>query len=50
VDVSIEHWGPYAHEIARRCFISKQSCIWVNEPPSFLLEFLMNDATVLMNQ
>jgi hypothetical protein len=39
-----------AHEIARRCFTSEQSCIWVDEPPNFLLEYLMNDVTILMNQ
>jgi len=54
VDVSIEHChrdaNRVAHEIARRCFISRQSCIWVDEPPSFLLEFFMNDVTILMNQ
>jgi len=54
VDVSIEHChrdaNRVAHEIARRCFISRQSCIWVDEPPSFLLEYLMNDVTIQMNQ
>lgn len=35
-----------AHEIARVCFIDKMSCIWDDEPPSFLLESLVNDVTI----
>jgi hypothetical protein len=34
-----------AHDIARFCFSSKASCNWVDEPPSFLLEKLINDVT-----
>ena len=41
VDVSIEHCHRDAnrvtHKIARRCFTSKQPCMWDDEPPSFLL-------------
>jgi ribonuclease HI len=36
-----------AHEIARFCFSSRSSCIWVDEPLSFLLEKLINDVTEL---
>jgi ribonuclease HI len=36
-----------AHEIARCCLSSVCSCNWVAEPPSFLLEKLINDVTVL---
>jgi ribonuclease HI len=34
-----------AHELARFCFSSRSSCNWVDEPPSFLLEKLINDVT-----
>jgi ribonuclease HI len=36
-----------AHEIARDCYSSESSCNWVAEPPSFLLEKLINDVTIL---
>jgi ribonuclease HI len=36
-----------AHEIARSCLISKISCNWVDEPPSFILERIVNDLIVL---
>jgi ribonuclease HI len=36
-----------AHELARVCFSSKNSCNWVDEPPSFLLDKLINDVTEL---
>jgi ribonuclease HI len=36
-----------AHELARKCFIDKNSCNWDDEPPSFLLGTLIHDVTVL---
>jgi hypothetical protein len=36
-----------AHELARFCFSSGNSCIWVDEPPSFILDKLLNDVTIL---
>jgi ribonuclease HI len=36
-----------AHELARKCFIDKNSCNWDDEPPSFLLDTLIYDVTVL---
>jgi ribonuclease HI len=36
-----------AHELARVCFSSISSCNWVDEPPSFLLEKLINDVIEL---
>jgi ribonuclease HI len=36
-----------ADEVARVCCASKISCNWVDNPPSFLLEKLINDVTVL---
>jgi ribonuclease HI len=34
-----------AHELARSYFMSSTGCNWVDEPPSFLLEKLLNDVT-----
>jgi hypothetical protein len=34
-----------AHEIARECFLSQISCNWVEEPPSFPLQTLLDDVT-----
>jgi hypothetical protein len=36
-----------AHELARQCFIDKNSCNRDDEPPSFLLGTLIYDVTVL---
>jgi ribonuclease HI len=36
-----------AHELARNCFDTNSSCIWVDEPPSFMLQVLLNDVTVI---
>jgi hypothetical protein len=36
-----------AHELARFCFANCSSCNWVDEPPRFLLDFMINDVTVL---
>jgi hypothetical protein len=34
-----------AHELARFCFFNKNSFNWVDEPPRFLLDKLINDLT-----
>jgi ribonuclease HI len=36
-----------AHELARFCFSSKNSCNWVDGPPSYFLATLINDVTEL---
>jgi ribonuclease HI len=36
-----------AHTIARSCFNSKADCNWLDEPPSFLLQPLLDDVTIL---
>jgi hypothetical protein len=48
--ISIDHVhreaNTVAHEIAREAMASKLSCNWVDEPPSFILEALVNDVTL----
>jgi ribonuclease HI len=50
-DVSFKHCpreaNEAAHEVSRVCFDSKNSCNWIDNPPSFLVEKLINDVTVL---
>lgn len=36
-----------AHELARSAFSSRNSCIWDDEPPSFILDCIVNDVTIL---
>jgi hypothetical protein len=36
-----------AHELAKFSFLNNQSCNWVDEPPSFLLNSIINDVTIL---
>ena len=50
-EISIEHCSrdanQAAHELAKRAMLVKQNCIWDNEPPSFILAFVINDITIL---
>jgi hypothetical protein len=34
-----------AHELARNCFPTFNSCIWDDDPPSFILTSLINDVS-----
>jgi ribonuclease HI len=36
-----------AHELAKFSFLNNESCNWVDEPPSFLLNNIINDVTIL---
>ena len=40
----------HKYVLAREAISSKLSCIWVDEPPSFILESLINDVTMFANQ
>jgi hypothetical protein len=48
-DVSFSHCpreaNKVAHELARFCFSNELYCNWVDKPPSFLLDKLINDIT-----
>ena len=52
--ISIEHCNReanrVAHELARKVFSLKSSCTWVDDPPSFILNVLVNDVTTLSDQ
>lgn len=54
VAVHIQHCNraanQVAHELARIALSLKNSCIWLDEPPTFILEHLVNDVTCLSNQ
>jgi hypothetical protein len=36
-----------AHELAKDCFSRKILCNWIDEPPRFILDKLLNDVTIL---
>ena len=38
------------HELAKVALSAKEICIWVNEPPDFILESLVNDVILFDNQ
>jgi len=50
-EISIEHLNreanQVAHELARQALITKMSCIWDNDPPTFIVPILSNDVTIL---
>jgi len=50
-DISIEHCrkeaNQVAHNLAKRARQYKQNCTWIDEPPNFILDSLMNDVTIL---
>ena len=50
-EISIEHLNreanQVAHELARQAMIMKMSCIWDDDPPSFIVPIISNDVTIL---
>jgi hypothetical protein len=50
-DISIEHCSreanQVAHNLARRAGQHRQNCTWVDEPPNFILDLVINDVTIL---
>jgi ribonuclease HI len=50
-EISIEHLNreanQVAHELARQAMIMKTNCIWDDDPPSFIVQLLANDVTIL---
>jgi hypothetical protein len=50
-DISIEHGSrevnQVAHNLAKRAMQYKQTCTCVDESPSFILDLLINDITIL---
>jgi ribonuclease HI len=50
-DVKFQHCpreaNKVAHELARVSFSSSSSCNWDDDPPSFLLPYLLDDVTIL---
>lgn len=50
-DISIEHCSrevnQLAHNLAKRVMQYKQTCTWVDESPSFILDLLTNDVLIL---
>jgi ribonuclease HI len=36
-----------AHELARNSYETNSTCNWADEPPSFILSFLLNDVTII---
>ena len=52
-EISIEHCSRDANrvadELAKQAMQTKTNCIWDDEPPSFILECVLNDVTVFNN-
>jgi hypothetical protein len=50
-DISIEHCSreanQVAHNLARRARQHRQNCTWVDDPPNFILDLVINDVTIL---
>jgi hypothetical protein len=50
-EVSLRHClreaNMVAHSLAQECFKIQLDCNWVDEPPSFILQPLLNDVTVI---
>jgi ribonuclease HI len=50
-EISIEHCeretNQVTHELVKRAMISKNYCIWDDDPPSFIVDLLSNDVTIL---
>ena len=35
-----------AHELARQAMLTKENCIWDDDPPSFILQLVSDDVTI----
>jgi len=50
-EISIQHLNreanQVAHELARQAMIRNTNCIWDDDPPSFIVQLLANDVTIL---
>ena len=38
-----------AHELARQALIGKNSFVWIDDPPDFIRQLLLNDVTIFSN-
>jgi len=54
VAISISHCNrtcnSATHELARQVLLEKSSHVWVDDPPSSILQLLVNDVSILLNQ
>ena len=52
--ISISHCNrecnSVSHELARLALVEKSSFVWIDDPPSSILQLLVNDAATLLNQ
>lgn len=52
--ISIEHChreaNQVAHVLARNLSLSKHTCNWIDEPPSFIIAKLANDVTTFSHE
>jgi len=52
--ISISHCNrecnSVSHELARLALVEKSSFVWIDDPPSSILQLLVNDAAILLNQ
>lgn len=52
--ICIEHCNresnQVVHDLARNSFLSRCSCNWADEPPSFTIAALANDVTIIANE
>lgn len=50
-EISIEHLSrdanQVAHGLARRAMVTNDKCFWDDDTPSFIIQFLSNDVTIL---
>ena len=52
--ISISHCirecNSVAHELARQALVGKSSLVWIDDPPTFILQMFVRDVTVLSNE
>jgi hypothetical protein len=50
-EISIKHLSrdanQVAHELVRQAMVTKVNCVWDDDPPIFIIQFLSNDVTIL---
>lgn len=54
LSISISHCirdsNVVAHELARQALIGKNSFVWIDDPPAFIPQLLVNDVTIFSNE
>jgi hypothetical protein len=47
LSIAVGEANQVAHNLTRRAKQHRQNCTWIDEPPNFILDLVINDVTIL---